>query len=99
MKHFKFIITSRGFLRLDAVTLHRELLLENEQCLGGGFYEFDYATGRLLLSGKSFDYGPPRWGRIDKLMVPENLRGVSIIYRDSWDEELDITANFTIEYY
>ena len=99
MEHPKFIITSSGHLRLGMVTLHRELLMGHEQCLGGGFYEFDYTGNRLLLSGKSFDYGPPRWGRIEVLLVPEPYRNMGIVYRDSRGEELNITTEFTIKYY
>ena len=99
MEHPKFIITSGGHLRLGMVTLHRDLLLNHEDCLGGGFYEFDYVSDRLILSGKSFDYGPPRWNKVEILKVPESLRDIPIIYRDSWDEEINLTAEFTIEYY
>ncbi len=81
------------------VTLHRDLLMGHEQCLGGGFYEFDYVGNRLVLSGKSFDYGPPRWSKVDVLLVPESLRGTAIVYRDSRDEEIDVTKDFTIKYY
>lgn len=98
MEHPKFIITSGGHLRLGMVTLHRELLMAHEQCLGGGFYEFDYSSGRLILSGKSFDYGPPRWGKIDILRVSEAFAGVTIIYRDSGGE-FNLTSAFSIEYY
>ena len=99
MKHPKFIITSGGHLRLGMVTLHRDLLMAHEQCLGGGFYEYDYANNRLLLSGKSFDYGPPRWSKVDVLLVPEAYCGVPIVYCDSRGEELMITNVFTIKYY
>ena len=99
MLHPKFIITSGGHLRLGMVTLHRDLLMAHEDCLGGGLYEFDYVTNRLLLSGKSFDYGPPRWSKIDVLRVPEAYRGFSIVYRDSWGDEISLTAEFRIEYY
>ena len=99
MEHPKFIITSGGHLRLGMVTLHRDLLLPHEQCLGGGFYEFDYAGNILILSGKSFDSGPPRWGKVDVLLVPEAYRGISIVYRDHWGEELRISSVFTIKYY
>ena len=99
MKHLKFIITDGGHLRLGEVTLHRELLMPHEQCLGGGFYEFDYASNRLLLSGKSFDYGPPRWSRVETLLIPEAYRNVTIVYRDHWDDELNITDTFPIKYY
>ena len=99
MEHPKFIITSGGHLRLGMVTLHRDLLMGHEQCLGGGFYEFDYVGNRLVLSGKSFDYGPPRWSKVDVLLVPESLRGAAIVYRDSRDDEIDVTNDFTIKYY
>ena len=99
MEHPKFIITSGGHLRLGMVTLHRDLLMPHEDCLGGGFYEFDYAGNRLLLSGKSFDYGPPRWGKIDVLLVPKAMSGLTIIYRDSWGDELNLTNEFKTSYY
>lgn len=100
MEHPKFIITDDGFLRLGMVTLHRDLLMSHEQCLGGGFYEFDYVSNQMILSGKSFDYGPPRWGKItDILKIPETLRGTAVVYRDNWGGEINITNHFRIEYY
>lgn len=99
MEHPKFIITNSGYLRLGMVTLHRDLLMRHEQCLGGGFYEFDYAGEKLILSGKSFDYGPPRWNKVETLKVSEAYHGVPIIYRDHCGEELNITNLFTITYY
>ena len=99
MEHPKFIITDRGHLRLGMVTLHRDLLMPHEMFLGGGFYEYDYASNILILSGKSFDYGPPRWSKIDILQVPEAYRNVPIVYRGHWDDDLNITDTFTIKYY
>ena len=99
MQHPKFIITNGGHLRLGMVTLHRDLLMCHEQCLGGGFYEFDYASNQLVLSGKSFDYGPPRWGKIEELLVPEAYRGIPIVYRDHWGNELNLITEYTIKYY
>lgn len=99
MEHPKFIITSGGHLRLGMVTLHRDLLMPHEQCLGGGFYEFDYASNRLVLSGKSFDYGPPRWSRVETLLVQEAFLGTTIVYRDPRGEEINITNAFKIAYY
>ena len=99
MEHPKFIITSGAHLRLGMVTLHRDLLMPHETCLGGGFYEFDYAGNILILSGKSFDYGPPRWSKIEVLLVPEAYQGVPIVYRDAWGDEINLTNHFTIRYY
>ena len=84
---------------MGMVTLHRDLLMPHEECLGGGFYEYDYASNMLILSGKSFDYGMPRWGKVTVLQVPEAYRGVPIVYRDYWDNELNITNDITIKYY
>ena len=55
MKHPKFILTSRGRLRLGMVSLHRDLLMPGEQCYGGGWYEFDAMGTRLLLCRQSYD--------------------------------------------
>ena len=99
MEHPKFIITSGGHLRLGMVTLHRDLLLPHEDCLGGGFYEFDYASNRLLLSGKSFDYGYPQWSKVNVLLVPEAYSGLPIVYRDPRGEEINLTDSFEIGYY
>ena len=99
MEHPKFIITSGGHLRLGMVTLLRDLLMAHEDCLGGGFYEFDHTSGRIILSGKSFDYGPPRWSRLSELHVPAASSGMGIVYRDSWGEEIDIASQLIIKYY
>ena len=99
MEHPKFIITNGGHLRLGMVTLHRDLLMTHEECRGGGFYDIDYVGNALLLSGKSFDYGPPRWSGIAVLLVPEAYRGMTIIYRDSRGNELNLTTEFKIVYY
>ena len=99
MLHSKFIITNGGHLRLGRVTLHRDLLMGHEECLGGGSYDIDHLSNRLILSGKSFDYGPPRWNKVSTLLVPEAYRAMTIIYRDNWDEELDLASIVRIEYY
>ena len=99
MEHPKFIITNGGHLRLGMVTLHRDLLMAHEYCLGGGFYEFDYVSNRLVLSGKSFDYGLPQWSKIDVLKVPAEYRGMGIVYRDYWGKEFDLVAEYSIQYY
>lgn len=78
----KFIITNTCKLRFGNVNLHKDLLERGEDCLGGGMYEFDYTQGRMLLYGKSFDYGRPAWQLIDVLEVPESLSGLEITYED-----------------
>ena len=56
----KFIITMDGRLRMGMVSLHKDLLKHGEQCVGGGFYEFDYVSNRIVLDRQSMDFGPPK---------------------------------------
>lgn len=76
----KFVITDTGLLRIGMVRLHKELLLPGEACIGGGWYEFDWVSSRLVLSGESSDFGRPRWDRLEKLSVPEAYLGLRIVY-------------------
>ena len=61
MEQPKFIITMDGYLRLGMVNQHKDLLIGDDQCIGGGFYEFDWTSNRLLLDRASYDFGQPRW--------------------------------------
>ena len=45
----KFIITMDGVFRLGMVNQHKDLLKPEDQCIGGGYYHFDYTTNRILL--------------------------------------------------
>lgn len=76
----KFIITSDGLFKYGDVRLHKNLLDSDEHCIGGGFYEFDFVSSRLLLSGSSYDFGIPRWERLEILKVPSAFRGLTIEY-------------------
>ena len=52
----KFIITMDGRLRLGMVNQHKDLLKGNEQCIGGGYYRFDWTSSRLILDRASYDF-------------------------------------------
>ncbi len=78
----KFIVTADGRLRLGDVALHRDLLRSDESCIGGGMYEFDYVNMRLMLSGRSYDYGRVKWSWLDCLIIDPELYGLSIYYED-----------------
>lgn len=62
--------------------MHKQLLAPGEACIGGGMYEWDHVRNRLLLSGKSYDFGRVKWSLIDTLQLPESLRGMDILYED-----------------
>lgn len=78
----KFIVTSEGRFVYGNVNLHKDLLKADEWCIGGGMYEFDYVNMRMLLSGRSYDFGRVKWSHIDRLCLPESLRGMSLFYED-----------------
>lgn len=100
MSYPKFILTDTDRLRLGRVNLHKELLQDGEQCLGGGYYEFDYINGRILLSGKSYDFGRPRWHCFDTLYVPKAYEGLRLEYTDDEDPDdtFDIASRINIIY-
>lgn len=99
MEHPISIVTSCGHQRLGMATLLLGLLMQHKECMWGGFYEYDCASNRLILSGKSFDYDPPRWNKVMALQVPDAYRNVPIVYRDHWGNELYFTRDMNIKYY
>ena len=44
----KFIITMDGYFRLGMVNQHRDLLKPGDQCIGGGYYTFDFHVSEEL---------------------------------------------------
>lgn len=93
----KFIITADGHLRLGMVRMHKDLLQPGDDCIGDGYYQFDYVSNRLLLDRQSYDYGKPKWHWLDTLIVPASYRGLDIIYTDDGYEQ-NITQTLKIEY-
>ena len=55
----KFVLTSHGYLRIGVVHMHRDLLQPGDHPMGGGFWDIDYTANRLVLCGRSFDFGEP----------------------------------------
>ena len=97
----KFIITRDGHLRLGMVNQHKDLLQPDDDCIGGGYYQFDYASGRMILDRASYDFGIPRWHLLDTLRVPAVYRGLRIVYRyeDDLHEDFQVSDELKIEYY
>ena len=86
----KFIITLDGELKFGNVFLHRELLPHGHTtCHGGGLWKVDNHHGRVLLYGRSFDFGLPDFEfvrRIDRSEPPGSL-GYPIFYQRSFADE------------
>ena len=51
----KFIITMDGYFRLGMVNQHKHLLKSGDQCIGGGYYHFDFVSNRILLSAGNIE--------------------------------------------
>lgn len=83
MTHPKFILTAKGEIKMGMVTLHKDLLESGDQCIGGGYWEVDYGSNRLLLDGESTDFGAPLWHLVDEVKVPKGLSGMAVVYYPS----------------
>lgn len=97
----KFIITADGYFRLGMVTQHKDLLKGDEQCIGGGYYRFDYTSNRIILDRSSYDFGRPRWHLIETLKIPSVYRGLRLVYQydDNFHDDFNISRELDIEYY
>ena len=108
----KFIITMErlrvgerssgiGVLRLGMVNQHKDLLKPGDQCIGGGYYTFDFVSNRIILDRSSYDFGRPRWHLLESLKVPSTYRGLRLIYKyeDSFHDDFIVSEELSIEYY
>ena len=96
----KFVITMEGVLRLGMVNQHKHLLKPGDQCIGGGYYHFDFVSNRIILDRESYDYGRPKWHLLEVLKVPSAYRGMSIVYTydDNLHENFHVSEELAIEY-
>ena len=88
----KFIITMDGYFRLGMVNQHKDLLKSGDQCIGGGYYHFDFVSNRIILDRESYDFGRPKWHLLEVLKVPST-------YRDGFHEDVNVSEELKIEYY
>ena len=97
----KFIITMDGHFRLGMVNQHKDLLKPGDQCIGGGYYTFDFISNRILLDRKSYDFGRPKWHLLETLKVPSVYRGLRLVYtyNDDYHDDFNVSEELTIEYY
>ena len=97
----KFIITMDGYFRLGMVNQHENLLKPGDQCIGGGYYHFDYASNRIILDRSSYDFGKPRWHLLETLKVPSAYRGMRLVYQydDNLHDDFIVSDELNIEYY
>ena len=96
----KFIITIDGFLRIGMVNQHKDLLIGDDLCIGGGYYLFDWTSNCLLLDRASYDFGRPRWHLLDTLKVPASYRGLRVVYvyDDDFHGDYNVSDELNIEW-
>ena len=97
----KFIITIDGYFRLGMVNQHKDLLKHDEQCIGGGYYSFDFVSNRIILDRESYDFGRPRWHLLETLKIPSTYRGLNLVYKynDDFHDDFNVSEELNIEYY
>ena len=105
----KFIITMDGVFRLGMVNQHKDLLKPGDQCIGGGYYHFDFVSNRIILDRESYDFGRPKWHLLEVLKVPSAYRGMRIVYKYDDDffrmrsttrhDDFNVSEELRIEYY
>lgn len=108
----KFIITMErlrvgecnsgiGVLRLGMVNQHKDLLKPGDQCIGGGYYTFDFVSNRIILDRSSYDFGKPKWHLLETLKVPSVYKGLRIVYvyDDGFHDDFHVSEELSIEYY
>ena len=97
----KFIICMDGTFRLGLVNQHKDLLKPGDQCIGGGYYFFDFVSNLIILDRESYDFGRPRWHLLETLKVPSNYRGLRIIYKydDGFHDDFNVSEELKIDYY
>lgn len=96
----KFIITMDGHLRMGMVNQHKDLMKPGDQCIGGGYYYFDYTSNQLILDRSSYDFGRPKWHLLETLKVPSHYRGMRIIYLydDNYHDSFNVSEELKISY-
>ena len=89
-----------GYLRMGMVNQHKELLKPGDQCIGGGYYHFDFISNSIILDRVSYDFGKPKWHLKDVLKVPSTYKGMRIVYRydDNYHEDFQVSDELNIEY-
>ena len=62
-----------GYFRLGMVNQHKHLLKQGDQCIGGGYYHFDFVSNRIILDRESYDFGRSKWHLLEVLKVPSTI--------------------------
>lgn len=68
-----------AILRIGNPTYHKDLVYDNEICLGGGEWEVN-KNNEMTLKGQSADFGVPRFELANKMLIDAELKQYKITY-------------------
>ena len=69
-----------AILRIGNPTYHKDLVYDNEVCLGGGEWEVNKNNSEMTLTGQSADFGVPRFELANKILIDAELKQYKITY-------------------
>lgn len=72
--------TADGILRIGNPIYHKDLVRDNEICLGGGDWEVNKDDNEMILSGYSGDFGVPRFGQVKNILIDAELKQYKMTY-------------------
>ena len=93
MKKFVLVVDTNKFSRKDIIQgyadailrignpiYHKDLVYDNEICLGGGEWEVNKDSNEMTLKSQSADFGVPRFELANKILIDAELKQYKITY-------------------
>lgn len=72
--------TADAVLRIGNPIYHKNLVYDNEICLGGGDWEVNKDDNEMILNGQSGDFGVPNFGMVKNIMIDAELKQYKMTY-------------------
>ena len=72
--------TADAILRIGNPIYHKDLVRDNEICLGGGDWEVNEKNNEMTLTGYSGDFGVPMFERVKNILIDDELEKYKITY-------------------
>ena len=88
MKKFVLVVDSNEFMQgtVDAILrignpiYHKDLVRDNEICLGGGNWDVNKENNEMTLTGYSGDFGVPRFEYAKNILIDAKFKKYQITY-------------------
>lgn len=72
--------TADAILRIGNPIYHKDLVRDNEICLGGGDWEVNKDDNEMILNGQSGDFGVPKFGMAKNILIDAELKQYKMTY-------------------